>query len=297
MGKVAIVTGASAGIGAATARRLASMGCTVYAAARRLERMAGLAEAGIHTVRVDVTDEASLVSLVDRAIAESGRIDVLVNNAGYGSLGAVEDVGLDEARRQFEVNVFAAARLSQLVVPHMRRQGSGRIINISSMGARIYLPLAGWYHSTKFAIEGLSDTMRLELRPHGIDVVIIRPGGVNTEWHHVAGPSLLETSGRGAYREQATRMAAMFALDAGNLASPPEVVANAVARAVAARRPRTRYAAGRGARTLLTARALLRDRTFDRLINALVATLSRIGQARARRVARAVAGKAVPPTT
>ena len=219
MGKVAIVTGASAGIGAATARRLASMGCTVYAAARRLDRMAGLAEAGIHTVRVDVTDEASLVSLVDRVIAETGRIDVLVNNAGYGSLGAVEDVSLDEARRQFEVNVFATARLSQLVVPHMRRAGSGRIINVSSVGARIYLPLAGWYHSTKFAIEGLSDTMRLELRPHGIDVVIIRPGGVNTEWHHVAGPSLVETSGQGAYREQARRMAAMFALDAGNLAS------------------------------------------------------------------------------
>src|SRR5262245_63063522 len=154
--RVAIVTGASSGIGEATARRLREMGYTVYAAARRVDRMAPLAQAGIHPVGVDVTDDASLVGFVDRVIAESGRVDVLVNNAGYGSYGAVEEVPLDEARRQFEVNVFGLARLTQLVLPHMRRQGAGRIVNISSIGGKIHEPLGGWYHATKFAVEGLS---------------------------------------------------------------------------------------------------------------------------------------------
>src|SRR5215813_6719349 len=147
---VAIVTGASSGIGEAIARRLQTIGYTVYAAARRVDRMAPLAEVGVRPVGVDVTDDASLVGLVEHVIAESGRVDVLVNNAGYGSYGAVEDVPLDEARRQFEVNVFGLARPSQLVLPHMRRQRSGRIVNISSMGGRIHEPLGGWYHATKF---------------------------------------------------------------------------------------------------------------------------------------------------
>ena len=141
--KVAIVTGASSGIGEATARRLHVLGYTVYAAARRVDRMAPLAEAGIRTAGVDVTDDGSMVGFVDRVIVESGRIDVLVNNAGYGSYGAVEQVPMDEARRQFEVNVFGLARLSQLVLPHMRRQRAGRIINISSIGGKIYEPLGG----------------------------------------------------------------------------------------------------------------------------------------------------------
>jgi NAD(P)-dependent dehydrogenase (short-subunit alcohol dehydrogenase family) len=279
---VAIVTGASAGIGEATALRLRAMGCTVYAVARRLERMAALEAAGIHTARVDVTDDAALVSLVDRIVAETGRIDVLVNNAGYGSLGAVEDVPLDEARRQFEVNVFGLARLSQLVLPHMRRQGGGRIINISSMGARIYQPLGAWYHATKYAVEGLSDAMRMELAPHGIDVVIIRPGGIATQWHAVAGPLLLAVSGEGAYADQARRTASMFELDPAGLASPPSVVADAVAKAVRARRPRTRYAVGRGVWTFLAARALLPDRALDRLMALVLGAMARIAARRAR---------------
>ncbi len=276
MDAVVIVTGASSGIGEVTALRLRSLGCTVYAAARRVDRMAPLERAGIHVVHADLTSPASLESLVDRVVAETGRIDVLVNNAGYGSLGAVEDVPMDEARRQFEVNVFGLARLSQLVLPHMRRRGSGRIINISSMGGRIYLPLAGWYHATKFAVEGLSDVMRLELRPHGIDVVVIQPGGVATEWHHVAGPSLLAASGEGPYAAQAQRMAATFELEADGIASPPSVIARAVARAVRARRPRTRYRVGRGAWTLLTARWLLPDRLFDRVMMLIVAAVVRV---------------------
>lgn len=281
--KVAIVTGASSGIGEATARKLQARGYTVYAVARRLERMAPLAEAGIRPVRVDVTDDGDLVGLVDRVIAEVGRVDVLVNNAGYGSLGAVEEVPLDEARRQFEVNVFGLARLSQLVLPHMRRQGHGRIINISSVGGKIYEPLGGWYHATKFAVEGLSDSMRMELAPLGVHVVVIQPGAIDTEWSGIAAERLLATSGNGAYAEQAARSAAFFNADADGIASRPTVIADVVVKAVTARRPRTRYAAGGGARAILAARRLLTDRGFDRLMGTMIKTLARIAVRRAAR--------------
>ena len=182
---VALVTGASSGIGAATAQRLNGLGYVVYGLARRVDRMAGLDRIGVRTLAVDVTDEQAPAAAIEQIIAEQGRIDVLVNNAGYGSYGALEDVPLSEARYQFEVNVFGLARLIQLVLPHMRRQGSGRIINISSIGGKIYEPLGDWYHAAKFAVEGLSDSLRVELRPFGIDVVIIEPGAIRTEW----GPS------------------------------------------------------------------------------------------------------------
>ena len=170
--KVAIVTGASSGIGEATARQLHGAGYIVYAAARRTERMAGLAGAGIRTLAMDLTVEEQMTSGIERALAEAGRVDILVNSAGYGSFGSLEEVPLSEARHQFEVNVFAPARLVQLVLPAMRAQRSGRIINISSIGGKIYEPLGDWYHATKFALEGLSDSLRAELRPFGIDVVV-----------------------------------------------------------------------------------------------------------------------------
>src|SRR3954470_17639690 len=180
--RVALVTGASSGIGAAAARRLHADGFTVYAVARRVERMKDLTDLGIRVEPVDVTDDASMTALVGTILAEAGRIDVLVNNAGYGSYGALEDVPIDEARRQFEVNVFGLARLTQLVLPQMRSRRSGRIVNISSMGGRIYEPLGSWYHATKFAVEGLSDSLRMELAPFGIQVVVIQPGAIRTEW-------------------------------------------------------------------------------------------------------------------
>src|SRR5512139_3357829 len=190
--RVALVTGGSSGIGECTVRELLDAGFTVYAVARRVERMQPLADAGAHVFAMDVTDDASMVSGVQRIIGEQGRIDVLVNNAGYGSYGAVEDVPIDEARRQFEVNVFGLARLTQLVTPHMREQGSGRIINISSIGGKFYEPFGAWYHATKFAVEGFSDSLRLELKPFGVDVVIIEPGPIITEWNEIARDSLLE---------------------------------------------------------------------------------------------------------
>jgi NAD(P)-dependent dehydrogenase (short-subunit alcohol dehydrogenase family) len=266
--RVAIVTGASSGIGEATARRLHAMGYTVYAAARRLEQMAPLAEAGIRPVRVDVTDDASLTSFVAQVIAEAGRIDVLVNNAGYGSLGALEDVPMAEARRQFDVNLFGLARLTQLVLPYLREQRSGHIFNISSVGGKIYEPLGGWYHATKFAVEGLSDALRMELAPFGIHVVVIEPGAIRTEWSGIAAGNLLATSGQGAYAGQAAAIAGVLAAadNRPRLSSPPEVIANAVARALRARRPRTRYAVGMGAKPLIFARRVLPDRAFDRVM-------------------------------
>lgn len=265
--RIALVTGASSGIGAETARHLAGLGYTVYAAARRTDRMTGLASDGIRTVSVDVTDDASMVALVDRIIADTGRIDVLVNNAGYGSYGALEDVPLDEARRQFEVNVFGLARLIQLVLPHMRAQKSGYIVNVSSMGGRIWEPLGSWYHATKFAVEGLSDSLRVEVAPFGIKVVVIQPGVIRTEWAAISADNLEATGAGSAYRRQITAMArSLRGANSGRLASDPQVVAVAIGKAVSSRKPRTRYAVGGGARSILFLERMLPDRGFDRLI-------------------------------
>jgi NAD(P)-dependent dehydrogenase (short-subunit alcohol dehydrogenase family) len=267
MDKTAFVTGASAGIGEATARALLAAGYRVFAGARRLDRMAGLAAAGATLIKLDLTDDASIVAAVNTIKNEAGRIDVLVNNAGYGSYGALEDVPLDEGRRQFEVNVFGLARLCQLVLPMMRAQKSGKIINVTSIGGKIWEPLGAWYHATKFAVEGLSDCLRVEAAPFGVDVIVIEPGAIRTEWAGIARDGLLQMSGGSAYAELAKRHARMLATaDTSSLASPPEVVARTIVRAVTARRPKTRYATGGGARTILFLRKILPDRMFDRLI-------------------------------
>lgn len=267
--KVALVTGGSSGIGEVTARQLRDAGFTVYAAARRTDRMAGLEEAGIHTVALDVTDEASAVRAVEKVVAESGGIDLLVNNAGYGSYGAVEDVPLAEAQAQLDVNVLGLARMSQLVIPGMRERRAGRIINISSMGGRFATPLGGWYHASKYAVEGLSDAMRLELAPFGIDVVVIEPGSIRSEWGTIAADKVREYSGSGPYARQAAAVAKT--LDASSrpgfsAASDSGVVARAIVKAAGARRPRSRYAVGTGAAPMIALSKILPDRVFDRLI-------------------------------
>lgn len=216
---------------------------------------------------MDVTDDASMQAGIERIIAETGRIDVLINNAGYGSYGAIEDVSLDEARRQFDVNIFGAMRLMQLALPHMREQKSGTIINISSMGGKIYTPLGGWYHGTKFALEALSDCLRLEVAPFGIDVVIIEPGGIATEWGAIAAQNLKESGGNSAYRKQIDAMSSTLASEAADKRnSPPTLIADTIAKALEAKRPKTRYAVGFGAKPLIGARAALSDRQFDALI-------------------------------
>lgn len=262
---VALVTGASSGIGAATARRLAELDFIVYAGARRLERMSELTAAGIHVVSLDVSDDASMTSVVERILAEKGRIDVLVNNAGYGAYGAFEEIPLEDARAQMEVNVFGLARLTQLVLPRMREQRSGTIVNVSSMGGKITTPLGAWYHASKFAVEGMSDALRLELEPFGIRVVVVEPGAIATEWGGIARDSAVATSADGPYATLIAAAAQRLA-DADADASDPSVVADAIGRAVTARRPRTRYVVGSGARPALTARRLLGDRAFDAVI-------------------------------
>jgi NAD(P)-dependent dehydrogenase (short-subunit alcohol dehydrogenase family) len=265
--RVALVTVGSSGIGEQTALRLKQAGFQVYAVARRIDRMALLADRGITVFGMDVTDDASMVGGIERIIAERGRIDLLVNNAGYGSYGAVEDVPIDEARRQFEVNLFGLARLIQLVTPHMRRQGSGRIINISSIGAVIYEPFGAWYHATKNAVEGFSDSLRVELAPFGIDVVIIRPAGILTEWNEISRRSLVEASRDGAYALQATSAAKRLeSVDNRLMSSGPEVVARTIEKAATASRPNLRYATGRGARLIMAARRILPDRAFDAIL-------------------------------
>ncbi len=264
--RTALVTGASSGIGEQTARTLHRRGFTVYGAARRVERMQSLADDGIQVLSMDVTDEASLAAGVTRIVGETGRIDVLVNNAGYGSYGAIEDVPMAEARAQFEVNVFGAAELTRLVLPHMRQRRFGTIVNISSMGGRITTPLGGWYHATKFALEALSDCLRMEVEPFGIRVVVIEPGSIETEWGAIAADKLRASSSSGPYADQANAMAAMLA-QAGRRRSAPSVVADAVVKAVESRRPRTRYPVGANARLAITARAALPDRVFDAVIS------------------------------
>lgn len=262
--RIAFVTGASTGIGFETARALRSAGFIVYAGARRVEKMESLKAHGVTVMRLDVTEEGSMASAVALVEAAHGHIDVLVNNAGYGSYGSLEEVPVDEGRRQFEVNVLGLARMCQLVIPRMRQAGSGRIINISSIGGKIFEPLGAWYHGTKFAVEGMSDSLRLELKPHGIDVVLIEPSGTDTEWGTIAGEGLLSASGTGPYADQAHIMAAALASTShGMLATPPRVVAKAIVRAATAKRPRTRYPVGRGAWSVLALRRVLPDRAFD----------------------------------
>jgi NAD(P)-dependent dehydrogenase (short-subunit alcohol dehydrogenase family) len=274
---VALVTGASSGIGKATALRLAALGFTVYAAARRVERMSDMADHGIHVESLDVTDDGSMVKVVDKIVSEHGRIDILVNNAGYGSYGAVEDVPIAEARRQFDVNVFGLARLTQLVLPHMRAQRDGYIVNISSMGGKIWEPLGGWYHAAKFAVEGLSDCLRAEVAEFGIKVVVVEPGSITSEWATISADNLEAISADTPYRGQAKLIArGLRKSDTSFLASEPQVVAEAIGKAVQRTKPRTRYPVGGGARTFLFAHRVLTDRGFDRFIRLAYRTAGRL---------------------
>ncbi|MEU9337046.1 oxidoreductase [Streptomyces sp. NPDC048290] len=269
MKKVAFVTGASSGIGAATALRLNDAGYQVYAAARRVERMASLEAAGIHVLSLDLTDPDSITAAVRTVLADGGRLDLLVNNAGYGSYGAIEDVPMAEARAQFEVNVFGLADLTRQVMPQMRAQRGGTIANISSMGGKVVAPLGGWYHASKFALEALSDALRMEARPFGIHVVVIEPGSVRSEWGRVAAEHLRSTARTSPYRAVAERVADHLAASSepgSRTTSEPEVIARTVVRVARATRPRTRYRTGFGAAPLVFLRWLLPDRAIDSLV-------------------------------
>lgn len=269
--KIALVTGGSSGIGEATALKLKELGYSTYAAARRMERMEHLTTSGIRPLAMDVTDEESMQSGVERILADEGRIDVLVNAAGYGSYGALEDVPLPEARNQFEVNLFGAARLIQLVLPKMREQRSGTIVNITSMGGKIYTPLGAWYHATKHALEALSDCLRMEVKPFGIDVVVIEPGGIRTEWPGIAAEKVRTVSGTGPYAPQGNAVAdSLVSESTQRRSSPPELIAKTIGKAVTAGRPKTRYAVGYGAKPMIFLHGVLPDRAFDVFISRAV---------------------------
>jgi NAD(P)-dependent dehydrogenase (short-subunit alcohol dehydrogenase family) len=263
--QVILITGASAGMGKEFAKQLLQDGHIVYGAARRLDKMNDIRQLGVRVLSMDVTDDASMVQAVDGILKAEGRIDVLINNAGFGSYGAIEDVPMAEARYQLEVNVFGAARLIQLVLPSMRAQRYGRIINISSIGGKIATPFGGWYHASKFALEGLSDSLRSEVAPFGIDVVVIEPGGIKSEWGQIAVTNLEKTSSGTVYGPMAKKFGGgLSAVD--NKVPGPDVITRLVKQAIDAKKPKTRYSGGYMAKPALLMRKILSDRMFDKML-------------------------------
>ncbi|MGY3609668.1 MULTISPECIES: oxidoreductase [unclassified Bradyrhizobium] len=265
--KTAFVTGASSGMGKEIAKRLIKDGFQVYVAARHIDKMDDLVELGARALRMDISKEVEIKAAVDAILSEVNGVDVLVNNAGFGLYGPVEDVSIEEARYQFEVNLFGAARLTQLLLPKMREKRAGTIINITSMGGKIYTLLGAWYHATKHALEGWSDCLRLELAAFGIKVVVVEPGLIETGFGDVVANGLLKRSGAGPYAKltQAVAKSTRDAYGQGR-GTDPSVIANVVSKAVRESKPRTRYVAGKYAQPMIKIREWFGDRMFDRVI-------------------------------
>ena len=272
-GQIVIVTGASSGIGEAAARRLAAEGATVVIAARRADRLETLKReiesAGGRALAVagDVTSPRDRERLVQETMSAFGRIDALVNNAGYGQRGPIELVPVEAIRQNFETNLFSLIALTQLVIPIMRAQQSGRIINISSVAGRVARPLSSVYDATKHALEAVSDGMRGELARFGIKVVVIEPGFIITEFLGVANQNarpILENAG--PYTESFERLAGVIQR-LRKMAGRPEDIANVILKALTARSPRARYAAPGHARLVLAVKRLLPSRVFDYVLS------------------------------
>ncbi len=261
-----LITGTSSGIGRAAALRLARRtDLTVYATARRTEAIADLADAGARILALDVTDEKSMRAAVEAVQAEHGAVGALVNNAGYGEYGTIEEVDLDDVRRQFETNVFGLARLTQLVLPGMREAGGGRIINIGSMGGRIVFPVGGYYHASKYAVEAITDALRFEAGRFGVKVSLIEPGMIRTSFGDTASHTLARSAEpAGPYAGLTTAMETqMVEMYRSWLAAPAESVAKVVERAVVGARPKSRYVITPAARLLVHTRRLFGARVFD----------------------------------
>src|SRR5215211_3349546 len=268
--KAVLITGCSSGIGWATAERLADVGWKVYATARNVEKIAPLEQHGCELLPLDVTDEDSMRSAVDEVERREGAVGVLVNNAGYSQSGAVEAVPMDKVRSQFETNVFGLVRMCQLVLPGMRRQGYGRIVNLSSMGGKLTFPGAGHYHATKHAVEALSDALRFEVEGFGVRVSIIEPGLIRTGFADAAIGSM-DGSEAGPYAgfDEAVAKATTENYERGpisRLSGGPEAVAEAIERAISAQSPKSRYAVTPSARLFLGLRRLLPDRAWDAVL-------------------------------
>jgi NAD(P)-dependent dehydrogenase (short-subunit alcohol dehydrogenase family) len=265
--KAVLITGCSTGIGRATAELLAARGWKVYASARRLETVEDLASRGCTPLALDVCDDASIRAAVERIVQAEGAVGVLVNNAGYGQEGPVEEVPMAEVRRQFETNVFGLTRLTQLVLPGMRRQGWGKIVNLSSMGGKLTFPGGGFYHATKHAVEALSDALRFEVRGFGIDVIVIEPGPIKTRFGDTAVGSIGTAGSDSPYASfnavLAKRIREAYEGPMAALAAGPEAVARVIETAITAARPKTRYTITFAARSLMALRRWLPDRAFD----------------------------------
>jgi NADP-dependent 3-hydroxy acid dehydrogenase YdfG len=264
--KAVLITGCSSGIGHATAERLVADGWNVYATARRPESISDLAAKGCKTLALDVTDEASMATAVQVVTDAEGAVDVLINNAGYSQSGAVETVPLDEVRRQFETNVFGLVRMCQLVLPGMRAQRSGRIVNIGSMGGKLTFPGGGVYHATKYAVEAISDALRFEVRGFGVNVILIEPGLITTGFADAATATVLQ-DGSGPYidfnRHVSKLTAEAYKGPLVKLGGGPEVVAKTIAGALASSRPRPRYAVTMSAHLMINQRRFTPDRLWD----------------------------------
>jgi short-subunit dehydrogenase len=275
-----LITGCSSGIGRAAALSLHAAGFTVYATARRTDALTDVASRGLRTVALDVTDEQSMKQAVAAVEADAGPVGVLINNAGYGLYGPVEQVPMAEIRREFETNFFGLVRLTQLVLPGMRQRGRGRILNVSSMGGRITLPGGAFYHASKYAVEAFSDALRMEVAQFGIDVVLIEPGPVKTPWNDVAAASLATADGGPAdgaaaapgdpYREYKAAVGASFGRTQagliGRFGSTSDDVAKVITQAVTARRPRARYLINPVAKSLVAMNRVLPARAYDSVV-------------------------------
>jgi NADP-dependent 3-hydroxy acid dehydrogenase YdfG len=268
--KAVLITGCSSGIGAATAAHLADQGWKVYATARRPETLTDLRDRGCETLALDVTDESSMRAAVDAVTEAEGAVGVLVNNAGYSQSGALETLPMEQVRRQFETNVFGLLRMCQLALPGMRAQRWGKIVNVGSMGGRLTFPGGGVYHATKYALEALSDVMRFEVRGFGVDVILIEPGLIVTNFGEVAAGSVSDTGADAAYAEfnkqVAKRTQEAYKGPMSKLGGGPEAVAEAIAKAISTSRPKTRYPVTASARLLLGQRRLTPDRVWDMIM-------------------------------
>jgi NAD(P)-dependent dehydrogenase (short-subunit alcohol dehydrogenase family) len=266
-----LITGCSSGIGQAVASRLGRAGHLVFATARQPAAIADLERDGCRLLALDVTDEASMAAAVRTVQEEYGAVYGLVNNAGYGEYGTVEEVPMDRVRRQFETNVFGLARMCQLVLPAMRATGRGRIVNVGSMGGRLTFPAGGYYHASKYAVEAISDALRYEVQPFGVAVSLVEPGLVSTRFGSTAAGSLAQPGDGGSPYGGlvGTMRTSMDRMYQRRLVSvPPERVAAVIGGALLARRPRSRYLVGLSARVSVGARSVLPDRLWDAALRA-----------------------------
>ena len=267
MKKVILITGASSGIGKDTAMSLIKHGHVVYGAARRLEMMQDIIQAGGHAIKMDILNEKNIDDVVNQIINEQNRIDVLINNAGYGLWGAVETISIDEAKRQFDVNIFGLAYLTKKIIPFMREQKSGKIINMSSMGGKVYTPFGAWYHATKYALEGWSDCLRIELKSFGIDVILIEPGVIKTEFQDVMMDSTVERSIGTPYEKKLKALEkATQEMYARGIGSPPSTITKLIIKAINSHNPKRRYVGGLFAKPMLFIKKWFGDKMYEKAI-------------------------------